>query len=259
MPNVALRQAMADAKMTEQTLARQVGVDEKTVGRWVAQDGRIPHPRHRWAACEALGVDEAVLWPEAIRTAVKTGPDREIAAVYPYRSACPASLWRKLITGAASEITLAGYTSYFLWIEQPNLGAALRRKAGQGCRIRFLVGDPRSEVTRRREEAEATSLTVSTRIAVTLEQLERLRCTDGIEARFSDRHIALSVFIFDQDMIVTPHLANLVGHDSPAFHLRRRQDDGVFDRFALHVRALWAEGREIWDGSASPASEAQIR
>lgn len=235
MPNVALRQAMADAQMTEQSLARRVGVDEKTVSRWVAQDGRIPHPRHRWAACEALGADEAMIWPDAVREAVKTGPDREIAAVYPYRSAVPAALWRKLITAATADITIAGYTGYFLWIEQPNLARTLRRKAGQGCRIRFLIGDPASEVTRRREQQEGTSLTVSTRIAVTLEQLERLRDADGMQARFSDRHIAMSVFAFDHDMIVTPHLANLVGHDSPAFHFRRRQDDGVFDRFALHV------------------------
>jgi transcriptional regulator with XRE-family HTH domain len=246
--NMALRQAMADAKMTERALARRVGVDEKTVSRWVAQDGRIPHSRHRWATCEALGVDEAVLWPDAIRGAVKTGPDREIAAVYPYRATCPASLWRKLITGATNEIMLAGYTSYFLWIEQPNLGVALRRKAGQGCRVRFLVGDPESEVTRRREEQEATSFTVSTRIAVTLEQLERLRGVTGIEARFSDRHIAMSVFVFDQDAIVTPHLANLVGHDSPALHVRRCQDDGIFDRFVMHTRALWDEGRDVWVG-----------
>jgi len=245
VPNLALRQAMTDAKMTEQALARRIGVDEKTVARWV-QDSRVPHPRHRWAACEVLEVDEAVLWPEAIRATIKTGPDREVAAVYPYRSACPASLWRRLITDAKSEITFAGYTSYFLWIEQPNLGAALRRKASQGCRVRFLVGDPDSEVTRHREEVEATSLTVSTRIAVTLDELRKLRGTDGIEARFSDRHIALSVFAFDDDMIITPHLANLVGHNSPAFHFRRRQDDGVFDRFALHMQSLWNDGRDIW-------------
>ncbi|HEV2372368.1 MAG TPA: DUF5919 domain-containing protein [Streptosporangiaceae bacterium] len=251
MANVALRQAMSDAKMSAQALARRVGVDEKTVTRWVAQDGRTPHPRHRWATSEALGVDEAVLWPEAVRAAVKTGPDREIAAVYPHRSACPASLWRKLITTATREVTLAGYTNYFLWIEQPNLAAALRRKAGQGCRVRFLVGDPDSEVTRRREEIEATSLTVSTRIAVTMEQLERLRGTEGIEARFSDRHIALSVFTFDHDMIVTPHLSSLLGHDSPAFHLRRHQDDGVFDRFAGHVQALWDGGRDVWEAAAA--------
>ena len=113
-----------------------------------------------------------------------------------------------------SEITFAGYTNYFLWIEQPNLGCPTP-KASQGCRVRFLVGDPDSEVTQQREEVEQTALTVSTRIAVTLDELRKLRGTDGIEARFSDRHIALSVFAFDNDMIVTPHLANLVGHNFP--------------------------------------------
>lgn len=249
MANVALRQAMADARMTEHALARRVGVDEKTIGRWVTQEDRIPHPRHRWAACEALGADEAVLWPDVIRSAVKSGPDREIAAVYPYRSAVPASLWRKLITAAQREITFAGYTNYFLWIDQPNLGGTLRRKAGQGCKVRFLVGDPGSDVTRQREQIEATPLTVSTRIAVTMEQLGHLRGTDRIEARYSDRHIALSVFTFDHDMIVTPHLASLIGHDSPALHLRRCQDDGMFDRFTLHVNALWDEGRDVWADS----------
>jgi hypothetical protein len=187
-----------------------------------------------------------VLWPDAIRAAVKTGPDREIAAVYPYRSACPASLWRKLITNAKTDITFAGYTSYFLWIEQPNLAAALRRKAAAGCKVRFLVGDPDSEVTRERERIKGTSLTVSTRIAVTLEQLERLRDVEGIEARFSDRHIAMSVFSFDDDMIVTPHLSNKAGHESPAFHVRRCQDDGIFDRFTGHVSALWDDGRPVF-------------
>ncbi len=240
--------------MTEHALARQIGVDEKTVGRWVARDDWIPHPRHRWAACEALGVDEAVLWPDAIRAAVKTGPDREIAAVYPYRSSCPASVWRKLIASAETDLTFAGYTSYFLWIEQPNLAASLRRKADAGCRVRFLIGDPDSEVTRQREQIEATSLTISTRIAVTLEQLERLRDVDGIEARFSDRHIALSVFSFDHDMIITPHLSNQVGHNSPAFHIRRCQDDGIFDRFTAHVSALWDQGRAVWDANGTDAS-----
>jgi hypothetical protein len=92
-------------------------------------------------------------------------------------------------------------------------------------------------------------LTVSTRIAVTMEQLGRLRGTERIEARYSDRHIALSVFTFDDDMIVTPHLANLIGHDSPALHLRRCQDDGMFDRFTLHVNALWDDGRDVWAAS----------
>ncbi|WP_240805529.1 hypothetical protein [Streptomyces sp. A1547] len=55
----------------------------------------------------------------------------------------------------------------------------------------------------------------------------------------------LSVFRFDDEMIVTPILARRVGHDSPLMHLRRCQADGMFDRFAAHVEELWSRGRDI--------------
>lgn len=245
MANVSLRRAMQDAKLTEHDLAERCGVDVKTVARWVQDETRIPHQRHQWSAAEALGVDSAVLWPEAIRNTVKTGPDREVLSVYPYRSACPKSIWRHLISSAAREITLAGYTNYFLWLEHPNLAKVLRRKTEQGCKVRFLVGDPDSEVTRRREEIESVPLTVSTRIRITLAELEQLRDVPGVEARFSDEHIAMSAFRFDSEMLVTPHLAKLVGHDSPMLHLKRHQDDGLFDRFAYHISELWSAGRTV--------------
>jgi transcriptional regulator with XRE-family HTH domain len=70
--NVVLRQALDDARMTMRDLASKVGVDVKTVERWV-QEGRTPHPRHRWTAAELLGVDEAVLWPESIRSQTRAG------------------------------------------------------------------------------------------------------------------------------------------------------------------------------------------
>jgi hypothetical protein len=156
-----------------------------------------------------------VLWPDAVRHAIKTGPDREIVAVYPFRSACPKSVWRQLIASSTRELTFAGYTNYFLWLEQPNLRTVLRRKADGGCRVRFLVGDPNSEITRHREEVEDVPLTVGTRIRITLDELGKLRDVPNIATRLGDEHIAMSVFVFDHEMLVTPHLANLVGHDSP--------------------------------------------
>jgi transcriptional regulator with XRE-family HTH domain len=251
--NKALRTAMTDAKMTEETLAERCNVDVKTVTRWVTEDGRLPHPRHRWAASEALGVDEGMLWPDTIRKNVKTGPDREILAVYPYRSACPKSVWRQLITSATTELTFAGYTNYFLWLEIPNLRSLLRRKAEHGCRIHFLLGDPDSEVTRRREETERVPLTVSTRIHITLDELSKLNGAPGLEVRHGDDHIAMSVFAFDEQMLVTPHLSRLVGHDSPMLHIRRHQDDGLYDRFATHVSDLWQAGRPVDLGGTQPA------
>lgn len=245
--NEALRRAMLEAKMTDHQLADRCGVDTKTVGRWITEPGRVPRARHRWAVCEALGEDEVLLWPAAARKAIKVGPDREVVAVYPYRSSCPASLWQSLITKAERELTFAGYTNYFLWLEQARFGTALRRKAALGCRVRFLLGDPESDLTQSREQEEAVALTLSTRIRVTLAELEKIRSQPGVEARFSDGHAYLSVFRFDDDMIVTPLLTHSVGHDAPTLHLRRHQDDGMFDRFAAHVEELWKRGTPVWD------------
>ncbi|MFI9159795.1 helix-turn-helix domain-containing protein [Kitasatospora aureofaciens] len=247
--NHALRRALANAKMTVTQLAEACGVDVKTISRWIANPTRIPHARHRWAACEALGEEETALWPTAVSSALKTGPDREIVQVFPYRSAAPSSLWRSLITKAQKELTFAGYTNYFLWLEQANLAGALQRKAQAGCRIRFLIGDPDSPVTMAREAEEGVPLTLSTRIAVTISELERLRPVGNIEGRFETGHVNLSVFRFDDEMIVTPILARRVGHDSPMLHLRRSQPDGMFDRFADHVEELWGRGRNIWEAT----------
>lgn len=186
-----------------------------------------------------------MLWPRSVRNVVKTGPDREIVSAYPYRNACPTSVWGRLIDSASERIVFAGYTNYFLWQEQSRLADRLKAKASAGCSVQVLVGDPASGVTRRREEIEGVPLTVGTRIRITLDALQRMGDVPGVEARYSDDHIALSVFMFDDEMLVTPHLSSLLGHESPMLRLRRLQDDGLFDRFAGHVAALWEHGRPV--------------
>jgi transcriptional regulator with XRE-family HTH domain len=259
MANDTLRRAMAGASMSVRDLAARVGVDEKTVSRWVSDPARVPHPRHRDAAATVLGVEEEMLWPEAVRQSIKTGPDREVVAVYPYRSLVPKTLWRGLVTGATKRLVFAGYTNYFLWLEIPGFRDVVGRKAEQGIDVRFLVGDPDSDVTRHREAVEDVALTVSTRIKVTLDELRKLRqAAVSVQARFSDGHIALSVFTFDDEALVCTHIADRLGHDSPTLHLRRHQNDGLFDRYAGHVDYLWNLGQDVAEAphgskpSASP-------
>lgn len=86
---------------------------------------------------------------------------------------------------ARSELFLAGYTNYFFWTQVPHFADTVRRKAGSGCRVRFLLGDPGGEVTRQREAIEDVTLSVSTRIRITLEHLDRLGPLDGLEARIT--------------------------------------------------------------------------
>ncbi|WP_308405866.1 hypothetical protein [Streptomyces tardus] len=194
-----------------------------------------------------VGVSAAVLWPSRVRQAAKSGSDREVVATYPYRNACPTSVWTSLVDQAENVIEYAGYTNYFIWQEQPRLTERLREKAESGCEVRFLIGDPDSRVTRDREAVENVPLTLTTRIRITLGALEALRELPCVQARFSDQHVALSVFRFDDQMLVTPHLSSLLGHESPTLHLRRLTEDGLFDRFAGHVTALWERSdRPVW-------------
>ena len=59
------------------------------------------------------------------------------------------------------------------------------------------------------------------------------------------REVTFAGYPSDQQMLVTPHLAKLVGHDSPMLHLRRLQDDGRFDRFHRHAEELCSDGRPV--------------
>jgi transcriptional regulator with XRE-family HTH domain len=241
---------MDAAGMSPRQLAVRTGVTIKTVERWLADAELTPHARNRDDACRALGVDEEMLWPKVVKDRIKSGGDLEITQTYPYRSAAPSALWADLTESSTQDILLAGYTGYFLWSQVPRFSEVLTHKARSGCRVRFLIGDPEGEVTRQREVIEGTALSVSTRIHITLEHLARLAPVQGIEARHSApedavNHVSLSVFRFDDDALVTPHLARLVGHDSPLLHLRRRGEGGMFDRFAEHAEELWGRGVPI--------------
>jgi hypothetical protein len=61
--NEPLRRALLHARIREDDIAAHLGVDPKTVRRWLG--GRIPYPHNRAAVADLLGADEADLWPGA--------------------------------------------------------------------------------------------------------------------------------------------------------------------------------------------------
>ncbi|MFG1904693.1 XRE family transcriptional regulator [Micromonospora carbonacea] len=190
---------------------------------------------------EVLGEDVGVLWPEMIRRAVKVGSDRELLGIYPRRADLPRSVFRDAIGRASSRLWFGGYTSYFLWLEMPSVSATLEAKASAGADLRFLLGDPDSPVTAERERIEATPLTLSTRIAMTRAELSKVGTV--IPVRFSARHLAMSVWVFDEEAIVATHIGAGLGQDSVTLHLRRGQDGGAFDRYVEHFESLWTDGK----------------
>jgi len=243
--NDVLRRALSDARLTERQLAQRVGVDPATVSRWVADEHRMPQARLWWRVAEQLGCEEVELWPRAARAAVKMGWDREVQAVYPTRAAMPRDVRQRMVAGAGREVMAALYTAYSLWSDIPGLSDLLRAKAGAGCRVRFVLGDPDAELTHLTEQAESTPLTVGARIGHALHELEPLR--DVVEVRQSVLGWGKSVLRCDGEAVLAFAVLGQMGAQSPHLHLVRRLSGGLFDQMAVaHTEALWEAARPVW-------------
>jgi hypothetical protein len=244
MANERLRAAMDRARVSVEQAARQSGVDPKTVQRWLA--GRVPHPRHRWAVAELLDEDEEFLWPGARRRQGDAlGAAAEVVGAYAYRADLDAGRWWAFFNRAERQIDLLGYTLYFLPQQHPSLVDVLSEKCERGCKVRIAIADPKSEHVRRRDEEERQPITLVARIRSSLQAFEPLLDCPGADLRFQDVPLYNSVFRFDDEMLVTPHLFGTAGHAAPLLHLRRIGPSGLFSRFAAHFESIWSETQPI--------------
>lgn len=222
----------------------------RNLGLWTPSDTDL-HELQAHADPSRLTDDSLI--SELIRR-YRQRTDREIVGVYSKRSEVPDELWNRLFNTARSEIFLGGYTNYFFWTERTDFNDFLRDRAAAGVRIRVLVGDPDGAVTLNREQVENVPFTVSTRIRITLDELNKLGPTPGIEVRLSDvnaeAHVSRSIFVFDREALVCEHIAERLGHGSLTFHIRKLQDNGPYDQYKAHLDHLW-EGAHSW--SSQPA------
>jgi hypothetical protein len=251
MANERLRLAMSRSGATAEALATVAEVDPKTVHRWLG--GRVPHPRHRWTVAKYLHEDEEFIWPGVQREAANEDTAKaEIVASFPYRSDVPVSKWWDLISGATKQIDLLGYTLYFLPMQHPRLIDTLIEKCEAGCRIRACLADPESSYVADRDAEEDLGLTLVSRIQTTLKYFKPMAGASGFEMRYQRAPLYNSIFRFDDEMFMTPHLYATPGAAAPLLHLRRLGPNGMFSRFAAHFEAIWTTTTPTFGGDASP-------
>ena len=165
----------------------------------------------------------------------------EVVAAYPHRADVPSERWWALMVGAKRQVDLAAYAMLFLPEAHPRLFELLRGKAAAGCRIRIALVDPTSRhlVERDAEERLDGGLVARVRTALHYFQ-EGLADCEGVELGLFASPLYNSLFRFDDEMSVTPHLYGTIGYRAPLLHLRRLGAGGVFNTFAGHFEGLWA-------------------
>ena len=133
MVNARLRATMRANGYTEADLASELGVDAKTVQRWVTQD-RTPHRSTAVRVAKFLDVPVPWLWPGFDEDSA--GESRsEVVAFYPHRADTPKRLWLELLVGAKQRIDLFANASLFLPEDNPDSIELIRHKAESGIPV----------------------------------------------------------------------------------------------------------------------------
>lgn len=213
--NEPLRQALIRARLREDDVAAHLGVDPKTVRRWVK--GRVPYPNSRAALADLVGVDEADLWPDAGGPlTARTRPD-ELGAVYPHRWAIPRDTWRRFFESAEREIGILAYSALFL-AEDAGLLGILADKANRGVRVRIALGDPDSACVAQRgqEEGIGDAMVAKVRNALTLYRAALVE-VDNVDIRLHQTTLYNSIYRADGQVMVNQHAYGLLASNTPVF------------------------------------------
>ena len=219
MPNERLRAALLENGLTPAALAEHLGVDHKTVERWIG--GRNPYRRHRYSIAVRLGVEERYLWPDALSPdQVSAASESEVIAIYPHRSDVPRDTWIRLFESATSEIGILVYAGMFL-AEDTSAQRLLIAKAKSGVRVRVLLGDPDSPEVAERGHDEEIGEAMAAKVRNALVNYRPLRAIKSAEVRLHRTVLYNSIYRSDNQLLVNMHVYGMPAYSAPALHLRK--------------------------------------
>lgn len=236
--NERLRSTLLSNGYSERQLAEEVGIEPKSVQRWITQ-GRVPHRTTAYRVAKLLGVSPGWLWPALDEDRAETSAS-EVVTFYPHRSDVPRHLWLDLLRAAKSEIVLMAYASLFLAEDNPEAIRLLRQKANEGVKVRIALGDPDSPEAVRRGVEERLFEAIPGRIKMAIAYYSPLLNLSGIEFRLHRTTLYNSIFRFDDHMLVNQHAYGVYGYLAPILHLRRIEGGDLFDMYAQSFERIWA-------------------
>lgn len=231
---------MLNAEVSAVDLASCVGVDVKSVTRWITED-RVPYPITRVKVARVLGQRETFLWP-----ALLEAPDAqdvvsaELDRTWPTRSAVSTETWHALFSRATAQLDILVYAGGFL-LETLDLADVIRWKSAAGVQVRILIGDPDSDAVAVRAMEEKLPW-LGERCRTTGRYLAEISCAAGVDVRLHGTTLYASQFRFDDVMLVNTHTYGAWACQSPVHQLRRIGSGYLFDYYRAAFDRVWNAG-----------------
>jgi transcriptional regulator with XRE-family HTH domain len=237
MPNERLRATLMENDYEERSLADELGLDHKSVQRWITR-GITPRRTTAHRAAKLLGVSPSWLWPN-LETDRESASQAEIVTLYPHRSDVPRHLWLDLLTGSVRRVWLYANASLFLPEDNPESIGVIRQKAENGLEIRILMADPDSPECIKRGVEERLFDAIPARVRMALSYYAPLAGVPGIEFRLQRETLYNSIFAYDNEMLINQHVYGMYGYMAPILHLRRMEGGDLFDMYIRSFERVW--------------------
>ncbi len=259
MPNERLRATLLESEYDERSLADDLGLDHKSVQRWITRD-ITPRRTTAHRAAKLLSVSASWLWPD-LETDRESGSHAEIVTLYPHRSEVPRHLWLDLLTGADRRVWLYANASLFLPEDNPDSIDVIRRKAESGLDVRILMADPDSPECVQRGVEERLFDAIPARVRMALSYYASLADVPGVQFQLQSETLYNSIFVYDDEMLVNQHIYGTYGYMAPILHLRRMEGADFFDMYIKSFERVWeisspVEESNFWRQRAAAMSPA---
>ncbi|PPK94228.1 helix-turn-helix protein [Kineococcus xinjiangensis] len=239
MANDRLRSTLHSNGYNATKLGEELGVDPKTVQRWVTKD-RSPHRNTANRAAKLLGVPANWLWPD-LEKADSAETSGEVVNFYAHRSQVPKNCWLEQVIGAKERIDFLTYASLFLGEANPEAIDIIKHKAANGVKVRIALGDPDSPEIARRGEEEGLGEAIAGRIRMALAYYRPLVGAPGVEFSLHRTTLYNSIYRFDDQMLVNQHILGTYGYVAPILHLRKIEGSDLFDTYARSLDLAWSQ------------------
>lgn len=238
--NENLRQALLRVRLREEDVAARLGVDPKTVRRWL--EGRVPYPSNRAALAGLVGAEEADLWPEAAGPLSAGTRPEELVRVYPHRWAIPRETWRRFFASAEHEIGILAYSALFL-AEDGGIFRVIADRARHGVKVNLALGDPDSPQVAGRGAEEGIGDAMSAKVRNALALYRPLCEVSNVEVRLHRAVLYNSIYLADDQILVNQHTYGVPAAHSPVFHLKASIGGGMARTYAESFLRIWMSAK----------------
>ncbi len=233
---------MLRARLREVDVAARMGVDPKTVRRWL--NGRMPYASNRAELADLVGMDEADLWPDAGGPLTGRARPEELGAVYAHRWAVPRDVWACLFESAEHEIGILAYSALFL-AEDAGLLSIIGDRASRGVRVRIALGDPDCAAVAQRGKEEGIGDAMPSKVRNALTLYRPLMASKNVNIRLHQTVLYNSIYRADEQLFVNQHAYGIPAAHAPVFRFCKSQSGDMTTAYFDSFARAWSGSRAM--------------